>query len=75
MFNDPVTLHRTVHYKENTMSEMKKTVSSFLQDESGQSMIEYALIAAFISLAAIAFFTPIQNAISNKFSVIASSLK
>ena len=34
------------------MSDIKRIISSFLSDESGQDLIEYALVAALIRLGA-----------------------
>jgi Flp pilus assembly pilin Flp len=45
-----------------------------LVDEGGQAMVEYALIVATISIAAIAFFTPIGSAISTAFSTVSSAM-
>lgn len=46
----------------------------FLNDESGQDLIEYALIAALIALAAIGAMTSLAGTISSTFSTIGSSL-
>jgi Flp pilus assembly pilin Flp len=42
--------------------------------EEGQAMVEYALIVATISIAAVAFFTPIGSAISTAFSKVSSAM-
>lgn len=44
-------------------------------DTNGQDMIEYALMAGFLTVAAGAAFPPLGNAISVIFSQVASSLK
>ena len=43
---------------------------TMLRDESGQDLIEYALIAAIIALAAVASMSSLANSISNAFSAI-----
>jgi len=43
-------------------------------DESGQDLIEYALVAALIALGAIAAMTGLKNGISNSFSSVTSQL-
>ena len=46
----------------------------FLRDESGQDLIEYALVAALIALGAIAAMNNVATGISNAFSAVSSSL-
>jgi pilus assembly protein Flp/PilA len=45
-----------------------------LNDESGQDLIEYALIAALIALGAITAMSSLSNKISNEFNKVGSSL-
>lgn len=45
-----------------------------LRDESGQDLIEYALVAAMIGLAAIAAMGTLASNISNAFSAVGSKL-
>lgn len=47
---------------------------SLVEDESGQDLIEYALIAALIAISAIAALRGISNRISNQFNSIGNSL-
>jgi pilus assembly protein Flp/PilA len=57
------------------MSNMKlKTLSNLLRDESGQDLIEYALVAAIIGLAAVAAMSTLASNISNAFSAVGSKL-
>ena len=58
-----------------TEAELKRTVLSFLSDESGATAIEYGLIAAGISLAIIAIVNGLGANLSTKFTDINSSLK
>jgi pilus assembly protein Flp/PilA len=52
---------------------LSRTLQS-LKDESGQDLIEYALLAALISVATIAALSPVATAISTVFSQVASAL-
>jgi pilus assembly protein Flp/PilA len=45
------------------------------RDTQGQDLIEYALMAGFVAVAAGAAFPPVGNAISTIFSRVGSSLK
>jgi pilus assembly protein Flp/PilA len=47
---------------------------AFVRDEEGQDLIEYALLAALISLVAVAVLTTAGAAVNNVFSSIASKL-
>ena len=49
-------------------------VREFLQDESGQDLVEYALLLVFLALAAIAVLPTLSSAVNNVFSQSASSL-
>jgi len=46
----------------------------FLTDDNGQDLIEYALLAALIALAAVGGITLLGNALSNKYASLASSI-
>lgn len=48
---------------------------SFLDDESGATAIEYGLIAALVSVAAIAALTLMGNALKNIFNVVKNALE
>ena len=48
---------------------------SFLGDESGATAIEYGLIAALVSVAAIAALTLMGNALKNIFNVVKDALE
>jgi pilus assembly protein Flp/PilA len=47
---------------------------ALLNEESGQDLIEYALIAALIALGAIVSMGSLSNMISSEFNAIGSSL-
>ena len=48
---------------------------SFLGDESGATAIEYGLIAALVSVAAITALTLMGNALKNIFNVVKNALE
>jgi pilus assembly protein Flp/PilA len=64
-----------VETNNNQEVKLKRTVLSFLSDESGATAIEYGLIAAGISLAIIAIVNGLGANINTKFTDINSSLK
>jgi pilus assembly protein Flp/PilA len=53
---------------------MKRVLENLLRDESGQDLIEYALVAAIIALAAVAGMSTLATNISNAFSAVGSKL-
>ena len=56
------------------MKTMKLALVRLLQDESGQDLIEYALVAACIGLVAVAAMGTLASNISNAFSAVGSKL-
>jgi pilus assembly protein Flp/PilA len=48
--------------------------STFLKDESGQDLIEYALVAAIIALGAVISMTALADAIKNAFTSVGTKL-
>ena len=53
---------------------MKKLMLRLINETEGQDLIEYALLAALIALAAITAMTSLGGAINTKFNSISSSL-
>lgn len=53
---------------------MRKTILRILADDSGATAIEYGLIAALISVAAIAGMTNVGNNLKTIFNTVASNL-
>jgi pilus assembly protein Flp/PilA len=53
---------------------MKKAFRELLRDESGQDLIEYALVAAIIGLGAVTTMGTVASGIGNAFSTITSKL-
>jgi|GEM_PF-1144966 len=51
-----------------------KKIIEFLKQERGVESIEYALVASFISIAAITAMTDVGHRISDTFTVIASTI-
>lgn len=56
------------------MNKIKHILSGVLKDESGQDLIEYALVAALIALGATAAMTSLAGNISTAFSTVGSKL-
>ncbi len=53
---------------------MFKSVMSFIRDESGATAIEYGLIAALVSVAAIGALGTMGNELGNMFGFVANEL-
>ena len=53
---------------------MSPRIRALVRDESGQDLIEYALIAALIALGAIFSMGSLANQISNAFNAVGNSL-
>ena len=53
---------------------MMNVIKSFLQDESGATAIEYGLIAALVSVAAIAALGSLGNSLGTMFNSVANEL-
>ena len=47
---------------------MRAMVNSFMKDESGQGLVEYALIIALVAIGLIAILVLFRNAIGNVFN-------
>ena len=54
---------------------MRSLLASFIKDEEGQGLVEYALIAALIAVAAIVALTFLGGTISNKMKVIGNNIR
>lgn len=54
--------------------QVKSLLRALFTEESGQDLIEYALIAALIALGAIVAMGSLSNSIANEFNTIGSSL-
>jgi pilus assembly protein Flp/PilA len=60
--------------KGDDMKSFEKIAKSFVADESGQDLIEYALVAAVISLGAVASLQPLAAEVSSLFSSVTTTL-
>ncbi len=56
------------------MSRMLEVLRGLHKDESGQDLIEYALVAALIAFAAVTAMQTLASNINNAFSIIGSKL-
>jgi pilus assembly protein Flp/PilA len=56
------------------MNTTKQLLKNLLNDESGQDLIEYALIAALIALGAIVAMQSLSGKIANEFNTVGNSL-
>ena len=62
--------------KEDTkkMKNMKQLLNNLVKEDSGQDLIEYALVAALVGLGAVAAMKGLSNAIGTTFSGVGNSL-
>jgi pilus assembly protein Flp/PilA len=65
---------RTAMMKCKLINGPKSILTSFMSDESGQDLIEYALVAAIIALGATTAMGSLAGAISGAFTKITTSL-
>lgn len=56
------------------MQTAKEMFTRLVQEESGQDLIEYALIAALLALGAVTAMKTLSNTIGSAFSTIGSTL-
>ena len=56
------------------MKNMKQLLSNLIADESGQDLIEYALVAALVGLGSVAAMGSLANSISSTFNGIGNAL-
>jgi pilus assembly protein Flp/PilA len=56
------------------MNATKNILSNLLREESGQDLIEYALVAALIGLGAVTAMTTLSGKITSAFTSIGTSL-
>ena len=56
------------------MKNLTHAFVAFLKDESGQDLIEYALVAGLIALGAIAAMTSLSGKIGNAFNTVGTNL-
>ena len=56
------------------MNKVKNILGQLMVEESGQNLIEYALVAGIIGLGAVVAMTTLKNSISTAFSSVGSAL-
>ncbi len=56
------------------MNKLKNVLVQLVEKESGQNLIEYALVAGIIGLGAVVAMTTLKNTISTAFNNIGSTL-
>ena len=56
------------------MQHIKQVLNDFVVDESGQDLIEYALVAALVGLGAVASMKSLATSIEHVFTSISTSL-
>ncbi len=56
------------------MSNLGKILTAFLDGESGQDLVEYALIAGLVALSVIAGVSSVASGVSSVFSAVGTKL-
>jgi pilus assembly protein Flp/PilA len=56
------------------MTNMKKLIANLISEESGQDLIEYALVAALVGLGSVASMSSLASSIANTFAGIGNAL-
>ncbi len=56
------------------MNHAKQLVTRFRDDESGQNLVEYALVVVLVALAAVAAMTTLGSTIGTAFNKITNAL-
>jgi pilus assembly protein Flp/PilA len=56
------------------MNTVKQILTNLMKDDSGQDLIEYALVAALVGLGAVASISGLANSIGNTFNGVGSTL-
>jgi len=56
------------------MEHVKQLVKNLMTDDSGQDLIEYALVAALVGLGSVAALSHLSNTLANTFGAIDNGL-
>jgi pilus assembly protein Flp/PilA len=56
------------------MKNIKQLLSNLVKEESGQDLIEYALVAALVGLGAVAAMRGLSGTIGNSFNTVGNNL-
>jgi len=60
--------------RKSNMKNMKQLLNNLIAEESGQDLIEYALVAALVGLGSVASMSSLANSIGNTFNGIGNAL-
>ena len=60
--------------KKQKMKNMTQLLKNLMTEDSGQDLIEYALVAALVGLGAVAAMKGLSNSIGNTFNGVGNSL-
>ena len=67
-------MHATQLPRRRDESRIMRLLNRIVADESGQDMIEYALVAALVGLGAVAAMKGLSNSIKGSFNGVGNSL-
>ena len=56
------------------MKDVKRLLERMVKEDSGQDLIEYALVAALVGLGSVAAISGLTNSLKNSFNAIGSGL-
>jgi pilus assembly protein Flp/PilA len=56
------------------MANVKQLIKELVKEDSGQDLIEYALVAALVGLGSVAAISGLDNSLKNTFNSIGSGL-
>jgi pilus assembly protein Flp/PilA len=56
------------------MKDVKRLLKRLVKEDSGQDLIEYALVAALVGLGSVAAISGLTNSLQNTFNAIGSGL-
>ena len=56
------------------MEDVKRLLKKLVKEDSGQDLIEYALVAALVGLGSVAAISGLTNSLKNSFNAIGSGL-
>ena len=60
---------------EQLLSSLRQSLAALQREDSGQDLIEYALIAALIALGAVAGMSFVASSINSAFSIVGNKLQ
>ena len=56
------------------MKDIKQILTNLMKEDSGQDLIEYALVAALVGLGCVGSISSLTNSIGNSFNGVSSAL-